>query len=145
MRRIAPIDLGISPHVQAVMVLFCSRDRDVLGVADLYDEEHTDIRVTAFYRPDRGGILIRARRSVDEPDPFLHLAVVPHGSSDKLVVFEWVAPWASVPPTTDVTPAHEAEGLTLPEGFDEDAIVPLVEYLLRRVREHLKKTRKVRR
>jgi hypothetical protein len=140
MSRIAPLDLGISPHVYAVMSLFCLKERETLAIADPYEEDHTDIRMTAYYRPtNRGGVLVRVRRSVDEPDPFLHLVVIPkEGEPEKIDVFEWVAPYESVPPTA-VPLLHNVV------SFDEDAIIQVVNHLFRRIREHLQRVRRSRR
>jgi hypothetical protein len=115
--------------------------REVLCISDTYEEDHTDVRVTAFYRSEnRGGILVRVRRSTDEPaDPFLHLVVVPHNCDHKLVVFEWVAPETSVPPTDLLADLQETV------MFNKDAVVSVVEHLFRQVRTHLMRVRQARR
>ena len=131
---LAPMTLGLPPAVYAAMVMLCATDREVFNIQDSQAELDVDIRVSTFYRPThRGGFLVQVRASAWETLPFLHLAVVEHGSTGETVVAEWIAPWAQVPP-----PVPEA--IEWPARFRESSVGAVVNHLIDRMRAHLKLT-----
>lgn len=134
MAAIAALNFGISPAIYAVAVLFGSKSREVIGEGDELREARYDIRMTAFYRRGgRGGVLIRARADVDGTDPFLHLAVVEHGSTGDTCVFRWIARWAEIPP-------QEFPQDIEPHTWDEDDVGIVVGFLVSQVATYLVST-----
>ena len=125
----------IRPQLFAVAAVLGATQEWDLPSEVLLDAE---LRMTAFYRPEStaggGGFLLRVRidpLSVPVSTPFLHLAVVEQGCTGETMVFEWVAPWAPVPPTTE-WPENAVEKI-----FNEDGVGLIVRHIDERLREFL--------
>lgn len=128
---ISPLTLGLPPAVYAAMAMFCSTDREAFNFENIEAERELDVRVSAFYRPTfRGGFMVQVRANASDNLPFLHLAVVEHGSTGETVVAEWMAPWAQIPPPVP-------DDLEWPSRFRENDVGGVVDYLIDRMRHHV--------
>lgn len=136
--HIAPLSFGMSAKTFAICTMFATTERELFEPYLHYTRaERADIRLTAFYRPTaRGGFLVRARRGFEYGEPYLHLMTTEHGSTGEPFVFEWVAPWDEVPPTTVVPPDTKEYDFSCSNVRSVDRIVDL---LVRRVGKHLRK------
>jgi hypothetical protein len=129
-----PLSFGLRRELYAIAALLAHTERESIPDVAFEAVEVADLRMAALYRKAGGGFVLSARRTMDAPEPFLHVAVVENGTTGGPHVFHWTG-WG----TTIMPPATipgEAEG-RLFEAHRGEGLEDVVAHVLDLIGQHL--------
>lgn len=137
----AGMTMGMSGRLYGIMTQLCASSRDDLMLPRAEADE-AQILVTGFYMPNRVGFLVRVRHDVHAGDaaepfcsePYLHLAVMEHGTTGEPVVTEWIENAARIPRTTGYPDDCITHDFGWPRRVNNEQVMSL---LIKRIRLHI--------